>query len=191
MVTLKEIAEACGVSPTTVSNVINGKAKTSEETKQRIMQVIDETGYKPNVIAQGLRSKRSKTIAIIAEDLAQFSSPAIIESIMETCEHQDYRVIVHNLRLYDIEIAALRRHVSIGIARTGVRTITIDAIGHIGRKALEGVDACIVECRHGAVQGGHLRVDILLRSLSVDTFGNSLCGIDGVHQLVQGARRIA
>ncbi len=101
MVTLKEIAEACGVSPTTVSNVINGKAKTSEETKQRIMQVIDETGYKPNVIAQGLRSKRSKTIAIIAEDLAQFSSPAIIESIMETCEHQDYRVIVHNLRLYD------------------------------------------------------------------------------------------
>ena len=56
MVTLKEIAEACGVSPTTVSNVINGKAKTSEETKQRIMQVIDETGYKPNVIAQGLRS---------------------------------------------------------------------------------------------------------------------------------------
>ena len=101
MVTLKEIAEACGVSPTTVSNVINGKAKTSEETKQRIMQVIDETGYKPNVIAQGLRSKRSKTIAIIAEDLAQFSSPAIIESVMETCEHQDYRVIVHNLRLYD------------------------------------------------------------------------------------------
>lgn len=101
MVTLKEIAERCEVSPTTVSNVINGKAKTSEETRRKILQVIDETGYKPNVIAKGLRLKSSKTIAIIAEDLAQFTSPPIIESIMETCEKKGYRVVVHNLRLYD------------------------------------------------------------------------------------------
>ena len=101
MVTLKEIAEKCGVSATTVSNVINGKAKTSEETKQKILQVIDETGYKTNAIAKQLRVKSSRTIAVIAEDLAQFTTPPIIESIMETCEKKDYRVIVHNLRLYD------------------------------------------------------------------------------------------
>ena len=101
MVTLKEIAYLCGVSPTTVSNVINGKAKTSEETRQKILQVIDETGFKPNIMAKGLRIKSSRTIAIIAEDLAQFTSPPIIESIMEACEQKDYRVIVHNLRLYD------------------------------------------------------------------------------------------
>lgn len=101
MVTLKEIAEMCGVSATTVSNVINGKAKTSDETKQRILEVIKETGYKPNIMAKGLRIKRSRTIALIAEDIAQFTSPAIIESIMETCEKMDYRVVVHNLRLYD------------------------------------------------------------------------------------------
>lgn len=44
MVTLKEIAEICNVSATTVSNVINGKAKTSEETKNRIMEVVRKTG---------------------------------------------------------------------------------------------------------------------------------------------------
>jgi LacI family transcriptional regulator len=101
MVTLKEVAEMCGVSATTVSNVINGKEKTSEETRQRILQVVEETGYKPNVIAKGLRSKRSRTIAIVAEDLAQFTSPPMIESMMESCEKMDYRVVVHNLRLYD------------------------------------------------------------------------------------------
>lgn len=101
MVTLKEIAETCGVSATTVSNVINGKAKTSEETRQRILEVIKETGYKPNIMAKGLRIKRTQTIALIAEDIAQFTSPPIIESIMETCEKMDYRVVVHNLRLYD------------------------------------------------------------------------------------------
>ena len=101
MVTLKEIAEICNVSATTVSNVINGKAKTSEETKKRIMQVIRETGYNPNYMAQGLRVKRTRTIAIIAEDLAQFTSPPIIENIMAYCEDRHYRATVYNLRLYD------------------------------------------------------------------------------------------
>lgn len=101
MVTLKEIAKMCNVSPTTVSNVINGKAKTSEETKAKIMSVIEKTGYKPNYMAQGLRVKHTKTIAIIAEDLAQFTSPPIIENIMAVCEERGYRATVYNLRLYD------------------------------------------------------------------------------------------
>lgn len=101
MITLKEVAERCNVSATTVSNVINGKAKTSEETKNRILKVIKETGYEPNTVAKGLRIKRTRSIAIVAEDIAQFTSPTIIESIMETCEKMNYRVIVHNLRLYD------------------------------------------------------------------------------------------
>ncbi len=101
MITLKEIAQRCNVSATTVSNVINGKAKTSEETRKLILQVIKETGYRPNYMAKGLRIKRTRTIAIIAEDIAQFTSPAIIESIMETCEKADYRATVYNLRLYD------------------------------------------------------------------------------------------
>jgi LacI family transcriptional regulator len=101
MVTLKEVAEICNVSATTVSNVINGKAKTSEETKNRILQVIRETGYKPNYMAKGLRGKKTRTVAIIAEDIEQFTSPTIIESIMGSCEKEGYRAIVHNLRLYD------------------------------------------------------------------------------------------
>ena len=101
MVTLKEIAEICNVSATTVSNVINVKAKTSEATKKRIMDVVRETGYNPNYMAKGLRVKRTRTIAIIAEDLAQFTSPPIIENIMAYCEERQYRATVYNLRLYD------------------------------------------------------------------------------------------
>lgn len=101
MVTLKEVADICHVSATTVSNVINGKAKTSEETKNRILQVIKETGYKPNYMAKGLRNKKTRTIAIVAEDIEQFTSPTMIESIMARCEEDGYRALVHNLRLYD------------------------------------------------------------------------------------------
>ena len=100
MVTLKEIAEKCNVSVTTVSNILNGKAKAGEETKQRILQVAIDMGYQPNYIAQGLRNSKTRTIGIIAEDLAQFTTPAIIENIMEYCERKGYRTIVQNLRMY-------------------------------------------------------------------------------------------
>ena len=72
MVTIKDIAEECNVSITTVSNVLNGKAKVGEKTKQRILEVIEKRGYRPNTIAQGLRSQKTKNIAIIADDIAQF-----------------------------------------------------------------------------------------------------------------------
>jgi LacI family transcriptional regulator len=100
MVTLKEIARQCNVSTTTVSNILNGKPKVSEETKQMVLQVIKETGYRPNPIAQGLRSQKTRTIGIIAEDIAQFSTPEILEGMMACCEEYGYRTIIQNLRLY-------------------------------------------------------------------------------------------
>ncbi len=100
MVTLKEIAKRCDVSVSTVSNILNGIPKVSEETRQKVLQVIRETGYQPNYIAQGLRKKKTKLIGIIAEDISLFSTPIIIESIMSYCEAKNYRTIMVNLRLY-------------------------------------------------------------------------------------------
>lgn len=100
MVTLKDIAKECGVSATTVSNILNGKPKVSEETRNRILEVVRRTGYQPNYIAQGLRRQKSQMIGIIAEDINQFSTPGIIESVMASFEKNGYRTIVQNLRLY-------------------------------------------------------------------------------------------
>lgn len=100
MVTLKEIARECHVSPTTVSNILNGKPKVSEETRQRVLETVDKMGYRPNYIAQGLRNQKTRTIGIIAEDIAQFTTPEVVEGIMSRCEEKGYRVIVKNLRLY-------------------------------------------------------------------------------------------
>ena len=100
MVTLKEIAQECNVSATTVSNILNGKSKVSEETRLKVLDVVKRRGYQPNYIAQGLRNQKTRTIGIIAEDIAQFSTPGMIESIMAFCEEKGYRTIVQNLRLY-------------------------------------------------------------------------------------------
>lgn len=100
MVTIKEIAKECNVSATTVSNILNGKPKVSEETRERVMKVIKRRGYRPNYVAQNLRRQKTHTIGIIAEDINQFSTPGVIESIMARCEREGYHSIVWNLRLY-------------------------------------------------------------------------------------------
>ena len=100
MVTIKEIAKECGVSPATVSNILNGRSNVGEATRLRVMAVIKERGYRPNSIAQGLRRQRTMTIGIIAEDLTQFTVPPVLDGAMKACEDHGYRTVVQDLRLY-------------------------------------------------------------------------------------------
>lgn len=101
MVTLKDVAAACGVSPTTVSNILNGKSKASEETVRRVLEMVEKIDYRPNYMAKGLRTQRTRTVAIIAEDINQFTTPYIIGAVMNGLEEQGYRTILENLRLYE------------------------------------------------------------------------------------------
>lgn len=100
MITLKQVAEMSGVSPSTVSNIMNGKTNVSEKTKQKVLSIINETGYRPNYMAMGLRKQRTMTIGVIAEDITQFSIPGMIEGITSYCEKHGYRIVFENLRMY-------------------------------------------------------------------------------------------
>ncbi|MCR5033026.1 MAG: LacI family transcriptional regulator [Lachnospiraceae bacterium] len=100
-VTIKDIALSCGVSISTVSNVLNGKTKkVSEEIADKIRKEVARTGYRPNYLAKNLRANSTKTIGVIAEDLIVFSSPSMIEGIMSCCEDKGYTVVIENMRLF-------------------------------------------------------------------------------------------
>ena len=100
MITLKELASRCNVSIATVSNILNGKSNVGEETKKRVLEVVKETGYKPNIMARGLRANKTKTIGLIVEDLTAFSSPWIVEGAMSYLEENGYGTVLENLRMY-------------------------------------------------------------------------------------------
>ncbi|MCR5584896.1 MAG: LacI family transcriptional regulator [Lachnospiraceae bacterium] len=100
MVTLKDVAEKCNVTTATVSNIINGKSKASAETRERVLDTIKELGYQPNVIARGLRGKKTGTIGIIVEDITLFDAPKIIVSIMNYCAETGYHAVIENMRYY-------------------------------------------------------------------------------------------
>ena len=54
MASIREVAKIAGVSPATVSRVMNGTANVDEEKKQRVLDAIQETGFKPNELARAV-----------------------------------------------------------------------------------------------------------------------------------------
>ena len=64
-ITIAEVAQAAGVSVSTVSRILNDKPDVAEATRQRVLRVIDELGYTPHVQAQRLAAGKSRTIALL------------------------------------------------------------------------------------------------------------------------------
>lgn len=64
-VTIKEVAEAANVSPSTVSRVISNSPQISEKTKQRVREVIEKLNYKPNAIARSLANQKSRILGVV------------------------------------------------------------------------------------------------------------------------------
>lgn len=100
MVTIREIAKECGVSIATVSNVLNGKSGVSKKTREMVMAKVQELHYMPNSVAKNLKTKKTRTIGIIVEDVTIFSVPGVVDGITECCEKHGYRISLVNLRLF-------------------------------------------------------------------------------------------
>jgi len=69
-VTLLDVAREAGVSPSTVSRILNGTAKVSPDKRKAVETAIAEMKFEPNQLAQGLKSGRSMTIGIVVQDIA-------------------------------------------------------------------------------------------------------------------------
>ena len=104
--TIKDIARISGVTPTTVSNVINKRtSRVSSVTVQKVLSVIEQTGYIPNRNARALASKSTRIIGVIfpkvAEGLLQdpFHSQLLsgIEAEIRRC---DYYLMIHSISSY-------------------------------------------------------------------------------------------
>ena len=79
---IKDIAVEAGVSPATVSRYLNNRpGQMTEETRARIAEVIERTGYRPRAAARNLRSSRTNLIGVILADIANPFSSAMLEGL--------------------------------------------------------------------------------------------------------------
>ncbi len=81
MVKITDVAKLAGVSPSTVSHVLNGKRPISEPTRQRVLQAIEELNYIPNANARAMKSGLSGIIGFIATDITELFSNRIIQGV--------------------------------------------------------------------------------------------------------------
>lgn len=102
MITIKDIAKKAQVSTATVSYVLNNNGKISPETRDKVLKVVEELNYRTNNLAKGLRTNKTNTIGIIAEDITVFNTPKIIDGINKYVEEHGYHIILSNIRLYNL-----------------------------------------------------------------------------------------
>jgi len=100
-ITIKDIARESGVSTATVSYVINGTRTVTPEKRQRVLDIIARTNYQPNRVAKSLRTKKTHTIGVLAEDIIDFPTVGIINGISEYVEQTDYNILLNDLRMLD------------------------------------------------------------------------------------------
>jgi LacI family transcriptional regulator len=95
-ISIKDIAQQAGVSPTTVSFVLNGKAKEkriSEQVSKRILKIAAKLKYKPNQLARGLRTGKTKTIGLIVEDIANSFFANVAKVVEDEADKHGYKVL--------------------------------------------------------------------------------------------------
>jgi LacI family transcriptional regulator len=97
-VTIKEVARRAGVSPMTVSRVINGGDRVSPAARARVEQAIAELGYIPSRLARGLSAQRTGTLAVIVPDVANPFFTLIVRGAEDVARRAGYRVILCDTR---------------------------------------------------------------------------------------------
>ncbi|MGE5607361.1 MAG: LacI family DNA-binding transcriptional regulator, partial [Bacteroidota bacterium] len=83
---MEDIAQKAGVSKTTISRFLNGKYEfMSAATRERILNVVKELNFHPNLMAQSLKSGQTKTIGVIVPDLLNPFYPEFIRGVGGLC----------------------------------------------------------------------------------------------------------
>lgn len=96
-VTLRDIAARAGVSITTASRILNARETgipIRDDTRQRVLAVAAELGYKPNLLARGLRGSRSSLVGVIARDIADPFHALVLRGIHEGATQRGYRLFL-------------------------------------------------------------------------------------------------
>lgn len=94
--TIKDVAREAKVSIATVSRVLNNSAVVTDETKQRVLDAIKKTGYKPNALARSLKIQKTHTIGLIVPDISSPFYPEVVRGIEDIASMYSYNIFLCN-----------------------------------------------------------------------------------------------
>src|SRR5262249_39512820 len=94
--TITDIARLAKVSPSTVSRVLNKKQDVDPQTRERILQIIEEQGYRPNLAAAGLAGGQNKLIGLLMPSLTWPLVADLLRGIADAVEPTSYEILLYS-----------------------------------------------------------------------------------------------
>ena len=183
MTTLRDVARRAGVSPMTVSRVVNGSGRVSPDLRARVEQALAETGYLPNTVARNLRTRRTDTIALVMPDMTNPFFTALAHGVEMSAREVGISLLVANSderedeeqRLVQV---LLQRQVDgillipagaggAAIGRCRAHDVPVVIVDR--RPGTPGVDVVRADAEDGALQLGRLMVGLGHRRMAVLT----------------------
>lgn len=96
MVSIKEVAEAAGVSTATVSRVLANGQHVRPAVRQRVLATVSQLGYRPNLIARSLRTRQSNAIGLIVSDIRNPFFTSLSRAVEDSACAQGFSVLLCN-----------------------------------------------------------------------------------------------
>lgn len=96
MANIKDVAKKAGVSPATVSRVINGQPYVADSIRERVLDAIRELQYHPNRVAQRLRAAKSHLVGVVLSDIRNPFYTMALEGIEQVLSAQGLSVLICN-----------------------------------------------------------------------------------------------
>jgi len=93
-VTIKDVAEAAGVSMQTVSRVANGRSDVAPNTREHVQAVIDQLGYHPSRIARSLNKGQSYSLGVVSFGISLYGPSLLLEGVQEVAKDEGYSLML-------------------------------------------------------------------------------------------------
>ena len=97
MVSVVAVASHAGVSPATVSRVLAGRVPVAAETRARVLEAVEQLGYRPNEVARSLRAGRGRAVALVTGDIEQGVYAALAKHVQSELEALGLDLVLFNL----------------------------------------------------------------------------------------------
>ena len=94
--TIYDVAKIAGVSPSTISRVMNAPDIVAEDTRQKVINAVKELAYIPNMMAASMPRRRTNSIGLIIPDITNIFFSNLVRGVQDVCENYGYSVLVVN-----------------------------------------------------------------------------------------------
>lgn len=93
-ITIYDVAREAGVSMATVSRVVNGNKNVKENTRQKVLDVIERLDYRPNAVARGLASKKTTTVGVVIPNISNAYFAILAKGIDDIAAMYKYNIVL-------------------------------------------------------------------------------------------------